>query len=201
MTAAQDRGRAGAEAEAGPGDENAAATRERIAAAWRRLESLLEHRPGAGVVEDAPAVARWTGGTCFALESSSARQAAGLHTDMPEALGGRALGVSPGWLLRAALATCVGTRIVLGAAAGGIALQSLELEASSRSDLRGILGLADVASGQAVNPAARECRLQVRIGAAEASAEQLRELVAESDRLSPVSRALQVPPQVSVQVL
>jgi uncharacterized OsmC-like protein len=200
--------------------ESAAAAGERIAAAWHRLRAILERRPSSGLLEDAPAVAHWTGGTGFVIEfgrdPQSALRHAQLRTDLSEVLGGWAPGgaapdgaggadgplvVSPGWLLRAALASCVGTLIVVGAAARGLTLQSLELEASSRSDLRGMLGLTDRGSGKVVSPAPQECRLQVRIGAVGASADSLRELVAEGHRLSPVSRALQGPLDVSVRIL
>jgi organic hydroperoxide reductase OsmC/OhrA len=193
MTAATEGGTTAAD------DETA--RRGQIAAALHRFESILQRRPGAGLVDDSPAVTHWVGGTRFVLQAADGTQAWPPSTDIPEALGGQALGVPPGWLLRAALVTCLGTCIVLGAAAAGVALCELQLCASSRSDVRGLLGLADAVSADPVNAAPLEYRLQVRIGAAGAAAERLRALVAESQRRSPVSCALQGPVQLSVQVV
>ena len=57
-------------------------------------------------------------------------------TDMPEAIGGGGSAPSPGWLSRAALATCDATRIALHAAQLGVTLDTLEVTADSVSDDR-----------------------------------------------------------------
>jgi uncharacterized OsmC-like protein len=62
-------------------------------------------------------------------------------TDMPEGVGGRAEEPSPGWLYRAALASCVASTIGMEAAREGVSLISLEVEVDSESDDRGILGM------------------------------------------------------------
>ncbi len=62
-------------------------------------------------------------------------------TDMPEGVGGRAEEPSPGWLYRAALASCVASTIGMEAAREGVKLTSLEVEVDSESDDRGILGM------------------------------------------------------------
>ena len=62
-------------------------------------------------------------------------------TDMPEGIGGTGENPSPGWLFRAALASCVATTIGMEAAREGIELSSLEVEVDSESDDRGILGM------------------------------------------------------------
>jgi response regulator NasT len=62
---------------------------------------------------------------------------------MPAAIGGEDSGPTPGWLLRTALASCAVTRIAMEAASRGITLHTLEAHATSRSDLRGLVGLAD----------------------------------------------------------
>lgn len=62
-------------------------------------------------------------------------------TDMSAGVGGRAEGPSPGWLFRAAIASCVASTIGMEAAREGIVLGSLEVEVDSESDDRGILGM------------------------------------------------------------
>lgn len=109
-----------------------------IAAAMRRFESVLKRRPEVGLHDDALATARWESGT--RVVSSHAN---GIHlsTDMPTELGGSGDQVTPGWLFRAGLASCLATRIAMGAAAAGFELAMLEVLASSRSDARGMLGM------------------------------------------------------------
>jgi uncharacterized OsmC-like protein len=64
-----------------------------------------------------------------------------LVTDMPTGIGGREEEPSPGWLYRAAIASCVASTIGMEAAREGVALRSLEVEVDSESDDRGILGM------------------------------------------------------------
>ena len=122
-------------------------------------------------------------------------------TDMPKALGGSGDRVTPGWLLRAGLASCVATRIAMSAAAENIELKALELVATSRSDTRGLLGMPDT-NGASVNVGPREVELLVRISARGASPERLRGMVEDSHRLSPVSCAMKgvVPVTLRIEV-
>ena len=62
---------------------------------------------------------------------------------MPASVGGDGSGASPGWLLRAAQASCVATLVTMRAAQLGITLDSIEVTVNSESDDRGILGLDD----------------------------------------------------------
>ncbi len=62
-------------------------------------------------------------------------------TDMPASVGGTNSAPSPGWLFRAALASCEATLIAMRAAQQGIALTRLEVSVDSESDDRGILGI------------------------------------------------------------
>jgi len=64
-------------------------------------------------------------------------------TDMSQGVGGRAEEPSPGWLFRAALASCVATTVGMEAAREGVELASLEVEVDSESDDRGILGMEE----------------------------------------------------------
>lgn len=160
---------------------------EDIAKALQRVESVLRRRPDSGLHDDAPAVARWDGGTRIVASHPSGKQ---VLTDMPGDIGGSGDQVTPGWLFRAGLASCTATRIAMAAAAQGIALQTLELCASSRSDTRGLLGMAD-ADGQAVSAAPQNVQLHVRIAAPGVDSRRLRALVEDSYRCSPVPRAVQ----------
>ena len=65
-------------------------------------------------------------------------------TDMPSGVGGRGEASSPGWLFRAALASCVASTVGMGAAREGIVLRSLDVEVDSESDDHGILGMDEV---------------------------------------------------------
>lgn len=66
-----------------------------------------------------------------------------ITTDMVPSVGGTATAPSPGWLLRAAEASCVATLIAMRAAVLGITLESLEVTVDSVSDDRGLLGIDD----------------------------------------------------------
>ncbi|MDB5928759.1 MAG: osmotically inducible protein OsmC [Polaromonas sp.] len=169
-----------------------------IAGALQRVESVLRRHPEAGIHDDAPATARWHGGTRIIASHANGMQ---VQTDMPGELGGSGDQVTPGWLFRAGLASCTATRIAMAAAAEGIELDMLELQASSRSDTRGLLGMAD-ADGEAVPARPLAVRLLVRIGARGVPAERLRALVRDSHRCSPVSGAVQeaVPMSLRIEV-
>ena len=167
-----------------------------IAAAVQRVESVLKRRPAAGIHDDAPATARWQTGMRVVASHVNGTQ---MLTDMPIELGGSGDQVTPGWLLRAGLASCCATRIAMGAAAAGIELAMLEVLASSRSDTRGLFGMAD-ASGESVGAGPRDVRLLVRISAPGVSEERLRTLVEDCNRCSPISAALRDAVPVALQI-
>jgi uncharacterized OsmC-like protein len=171
-------------------------TLEHVATAVQRVESVLKRRPAAGMHDDAPATARWQTGLRVAACHANGTQ---VLTDMPTELGGSGDQVTPGWLLRAGLASCLATRIAMGAAAAGIELTSLEVSASSRSDARGLFGMVEV-SGDPVGAGPRDVQLLVTISAPGACAERLRELVEHSNRCSPVSAAVREPVSVALRV-
>jgi uncharacterized OsmC-like protein len=154
-----------------------------IAAAVRRVGLVLERRPTTGIHDDAPAAARWQSGLRVIASHGNGTQ---VLTDMPTELGGSGDAVTPGWLFRAGLASCLATCIAMDAAAEGIQLASLEVLASSRSDLRGLLGMTD-STGAPVGAGPSAIQLRVRISAAGVPPERLRLLVEESNRCSPVS--------------
>jgi uncharacterized OsmC-like protein len=173
------------------------AAQQDVGAALRRMEAVLRRRPETGHHADSQAVARWAGGLKVVTAHANGTAAA---TDMPEELGGGGETVTPGWLLRAGVASCVATRIAMGAALQQIALKTLEVSVDSHSDARGMLDVAD-ADGRAVNAGPLDMALRVRISAAgNVAPEHLRALVEQSHRCSPMSAALQLAVPLTLQV-
>ena len=169
---------------------------EQLAAALERVAAMLRRRPESGVHDDAPASARWEGGTRVVARHANGRQ---VPTDMPAEMGGSGDEVTPGWLFRAGLAACATTSIVMKAASEGIELSTLELRADSRSDARGMFGLPD-ADGEPVSAAPGNLRLHVRIAAPGVEPERLRALVDHGLRCSPIPGAVQVALPLAVHV-
>jgi len=169
---------------------------QEIAAAMQRVEAVLKRRPEAALHDDAPAIARWESGTRVVSSHGNGTR---LLTDMPTELGGSGDQVTPGWLVRAGLASCLATRIAMGAAASGFELTTLEVSASSRSDARGLFGMLE-ATGAPVGAGPRDVQVIVRIAAAGVSPERLRILIEESDRCSPVSAALRVVVPIALRI-
>ena len=169
---------------------------ENVAASMERISAALTRKPQAGVHEDAPTTVRWAGGL-----STVARSEAGTEvvTDMPTTIGGDDTGPTPGWLLRTALASCAVTRIAMEAAARGISLTALEADVTSRSDLRGLLGVA-APDGSAVPAGPLDMDLHVRISAPGVDADILRALVAATPGCSPVTRAVEQPLAVGLHI-
>jgi uncharacterized OsmC-like protein len=177
-------------------DEEARASLEHLAAAMQRVERVLRRRPGAGMERDSAASARWAGGTRVVCGDAGGTR---IETDMPPEIGGTGDRVSPGWLLRAGLASCAATRIVMACAAEGVTLTSLEVVAQSRSDARGLLGMTDE-TGAAFGPGPIDVQLNVVISTADAAREQVLALVERAVACSPVTSALQDTVPVNVRI-
>ncbi len=107
-----------------------------------------------------------------------------LETDMATSVGGSGSAPSPGWLLRAALASCDAVLIAMQCAEEGVALTTLEAEATSESDDRGLLGHDEAPAGPL------RYALTVRIEAEAQSRAALEALVERALRRSPVSDAI-----------
>ncbi len=120
-----------------------------------------------------------------------------LLSDMPRALGGDASAPTPGWFLRAALASCDATVIAMRAAQLGVSLTELEVTVDSESDARGLLGVDD-----SICPGALSVRTRVRIGADGAAPERLREIVRWAEAHSPVGDAVRraVPAATEIEI-
>jgi uncharacterized OsmC-like protein len=173
-------------------------TAKQIAAAVKRAESVLKRRPRNGLKADAPATARWEGGLRVVTGHDGGSR---IPTDMPAELAGSGDQVTPGWLVRAGLASCLATRIAMAAAVEGIDLEAIEVVASSHSDARGLLGM--VAEGEPVDPGPLEVKLHVRISAPGIAPKRLQALVDYANAHSPVSAALSrtVPVSLSVEAI
>ena len=160
---------------------------ENMAAALQRVRAVLQRSPETGLHDDAPATARWNGATRIVASHENGLQ---MLTDMPCELGGSGDKVTPGWLFRAGLASCAATTIVMAAARAGVALQALDVRASSRTDTRGLLGMMR-ANSVSVSAAPQDVQLNIKIAAQGLPAQQLRALVEEGLRCSPISCAVQ----------
>lgn len=167
-----------------------------IANALQRVRTVFARRPEAAIHAEEPAIARWEQGLRVV-----SRHANGAHiaTDMPRELGGQGEDVTPGWLLRAALASCLATRIAMEAAARDIVITRLEVVAASESDARGLLGMTDGA-GERVSPGPRAVQLRISISAPNVAVETLRTMIEESHNCSPVQVALERPVPVSLRI-
>ena len=169
---------------------------QEIAAALQRVQAVLQRRPETGVHDDAPATAHWQRGTRVITSHANGTQIA---TDMPTELGGSGDKVTPGWLFRAGLAACAATSIELTAAARGIDLTLLEVQATSSSDLRGLMGMSD-GLGRPVAAGPFDMRLHVRIGANGVDGALLRALVEDGLRCSPIPNAVSHATPFSVRI-
>ena len=167
-----------------------------VAAAMERVKTVLERRPEMGLHDDAPATARWEGGTRIVASHSNGKQMA---TDMPAELGGSGDQVTPGWLFRAGLASCAATTIAMAAARHGIDLTTLEVKAGSRSDTRGVLRMEGT-DGTLVDASPSDFRVFVRIAAHNVSPGQLRALVAEGMGCAPITNAVANANPIAVDV-
>jgi uncharacterized OsmC-like protein len=169
---------------------------EQVAASMERVVSALRRKPHSGLHDDTPASVRWDGGLRTVARTASGGE---ITTDMPTAIGGEDTAPTPGWLLRTALASCAVTRIAMEAASRGITLHTLEAHATSRSDLRGLVGVAE-SDGRRVSAGPLAMDLHVRIGAPGVDAERLRLLVESTTGCSPVTAAMEQPLAVGLHV-
>src|ERR671914_606854 len=109
-----------------------------IRSALEKASAYMTEHPEAAKSTDSAATATLVDGLVVRITGPSG---ADIATDMVPSVGGTATAPSPGWLLRAAEASCVVTLIAMRAAMLGISLDSVEVTADSESDDRGLLGL------------------------------------------------------------
>lgn len=95
-----------------------------------------------------------------------------IYTDMVTSVGGENSAPSPGWMLRAATASCVATLIAMKAALDEVELGNIEVTVDSKSDDLGILGIDD---GVPAGPLSVSVR--VRVDSNDTDPEELKQLV------------------------
>ena len=142
------------------------------------VRDALASKPDAGPAPDRPATAVMEDGLRCRAEGGDGWA---IVTDMPAAVGGSGSAPTPGWLIRAALASCAATTIAMRAAELEIPLSRLEVTAESETDMRGLLGVGD-----GVEPGPATARLRVELEAEGADPQRLEELVEWADGHSPV---------------
>ncbi|MGI9586417.1 MAG: OsmC family protein [Acidimicrobiia bacterium] len=152
-----------------------------IAEAVSRVVAHLEAHPEDGYDGGVSVTATTTG----LRASSESPDGHVVVTDMPRGIGGGASAPSPGWLLRAALASCDATLIAMRAAYVGVELDTLEVTVAMDFDDRGLVGTDDT-----VHAGPLSSNVSVRIGSENADEETLRGIVDWAEHHSPVGDAL-----------
>jgi uncharacterized OsmC-like protein len=113
---------------------------ERIQQALQDARAYLEGHPDEARYTDSAAVATLFEGLRVGVTGPGGEAAL---TDMPQSVGGGGTASSPGWLFRAAMASCTATLIAMRAAQVGVPISELTVTVESESDDRGILGIQD----------------------------------------------------------
>lgn len=158
-----------------------------------RASAYLTEHPDEARYRDSPAIARISSGLAATVTGPAGESAT---TDMPAGIGGGATAPSPGWLMRAATASCVASLIAIRAASTGLSVGPIEVTVDSESDDRGILGLDD-----GIDAGALSMKVVVSIGGVDAGSEGVRELVDWAIRHCPVTDSIAriVPIEVEVR--
>jgi uncharacterized OsmC-like protein len=165
---------------------------QRIRAALEAAASHYAANPAEARSTDSVATATLRNGLVVQVEAPTGEQ---ITTDMVPSVGGTGTAPSPGWLLRAAEASCVATLITMRAATLGIALDSLEVAVDSESDDRGMLGIDDsVPAGPLTG------RVRVRLTADGVDPTTLDQLARWGVEHCPVCNALERPVPITVEV-
>jgi uncharacterized OsmC-like protein len=154
-----------------------------IRTAIEAASAHLAQHPEQARSTDSAAVATLVDGLVVRVTGPSG---ATVTTDMVPSVGGTATAPSPGWLLRAAEASCVVSLIAMRAAMLGITLDALEVTVDSESDDRGLLGIDDdVPAGPLTG------RVAVRLTAAGVDPATLEEIARWGVKHCPVCDALE----------
>ena len=153
---------------------------------------LTEHPAEARYV-DSEASAVLTGGLTVTVTGPDG---ASIQTDMPKSVGGGGAAPSPGWLLRAAQASCLATLIAMRAAHQGLDVGRVEVVVDSESDDRGILGIED-----SVPAGPLSSRARVRIESNRVAREDLEQLIQWAESHCPVQDALRRAVPCSVELI
>lgn len=145
------------------------------------LRSYFDTNPDKTLSEDSVATAKLQDD--FRCEVSGPYGS--VQSDMPKGLGGLEVAPSPGWFMRAAVASCCATAIALRAAELDLALSHLEVRAESTSDGRGMLGMGEVPAGPL------QVTLSITVSAPHATTDEVTELINYASLHAPVGDALE----------
>lgn len=157
-----------------------------------RAVSYLSAHPDEARYTDSFARAKLAESLRVSVEGPHGEQ---IETDMPGGVGGLAEHPSPGWLFRAAIASCVASTIGMEAGRAGITLSSLEVEVDSESDDRGILGMdPEIPAGPL------STRVRIRGSAENVEEDELAQVLERGSRLCPVCDATKRAVDVSVEI-
>jgi uncharacterized OsmC-like protein len=163
----------------------------KIRDALARASAYLTAHPAEARYTDSPATAVLESGLAVTVQGPNG---ASVRTDMPKSVGGGDAAPSPGWLLRAAQASCLATLIAMRAAQQAIELGRIEVIVDSESDDRGILGLDDsIPSG----PLSSHARVRIERGSA--SAAQLDAIIRWAEVHCPVQDAVRRAVQCTIE--
>lgn len=162
-----------------------------IGKAVRSIEDYLRSQASPGPRVDVPAMASIENGLKCRIE---APEGSAIYTDMPKSVGGSATANSPGWHLRAVLASCDATLLAMHAARLGLKLDSIEVRVEATSDGRGMFLDDDITPGSAV------MNLTFKIGASGVSPEQIEELVHWVGQHSPVADDITRAVELSIDI-
>lgn len=152
-----------------------------IAAAVASAREYIASKPSSARRTDTAAHAHLLDGLRVAVVGPNGWQ---VETDMAKAVGGGGSAPTPGWLFRAALASCDAVLIAMQCAEEGVELAGLEIEVTSESDDRGLLGDLSAPAGPL------NVKLTVRLKSVGRSRAELEAIVDRALRRSPVSDAV-----------
>src|SRR4051794_9546094 len=166
-----------------------------IRAALGAARDYLAQHPEEVRYRDGAAVATLLDGLTVGVQDATGRS---VTTDMPTGVGGGDSAPSPGWLMRAAIASCVTTLIAITAAERGVDIDGVTVSVDSESDDRGILGMDDsIPAG----PLSVRCAVKIKWGSGAGSVDrgQIEELVRYAVDHCPVSDAVsrEIPVEVT----
>ena len=154
---------------------------ETIQRSVERAIQFLDQYPEKARVTDTVARCRIEEGlSCIAVAPDGTE----VKTDMPPGVGGGGSAPSPGWLMRAGLASCDATAIAMRAAQLGVHLTELEVIVDSESDDRGIFGMDETPAGPI------SVRTRIRIAAKDVDQDKLSEMLQWVEEHSPVADAI-----------
>jgi uncharacterized OsmC-like protein len=165
----------------------------KIRDALAQATAYLTAHPSEARYTDSPASAVLESGLAVTVQGPNDMS---VHTDMPKSVGGTDGSPSPGWLLRAAQASCLATLIAMRAAQQGVELGRIEVVVDSESDDRGILGLDD-----SVPAGPLSSRARVRLGRNSATPAQLEAIIRWAAVHCPVQDAVARAVPCSVEVV